>query len=209
MISVISGANNALTAAQIRDRATAFGAADCVLVQTEIPLDAVYESLRIARRNNALTILKPASCGPLSEAILELVDIVVPNRNELDDICPEGDTLEEKAELLLAKGTGIVIVTLGANGCYLRTPDTQGHFPARDVSVIDTTGACDAFISALGSYLLYGCDLQEAIRIASYAAGYSVAREGVIDALISRDTLENRVAQEDPQLLPEVRVPFR
>lgn len=208
MISVVSGANSTLGAADIRDRASTFIGADCVMVQTEIPLDAVYESLRIARKNNALTILKPASCGPLSEAMLELVDILVPNRQELDDICPEPGTLEEKAGMLLEKGAGTVIVTLGAGGSYVRSPVAEAYFPAEEVTVIDTTGACDAFISALGSYLLYGCDLHDSIRIATHAARYSVAHEGVIDALINRNTLESRVAQVEPQLLPELRAPI-
>ncbi|MFT0846259.1 PfkB family carbohydrate kinase [Actinomycetaceae bacterium L2_0104] len=207
MISVVSGANSSLTAASIRDRSSIFVGADCVMVQTEIPLDAVYESLRIARKNKALTILKPASCGPLSDALLGLVDILVPNRQELDDLCPGAGTLESKAEALLEKGAGAVIVTLDADGSYLRTPSSEAHFPADDVTVIDTTGACDAFISALGSYLLYGSDLDESIRIATYAAGYGVAHEGVVDAMINRASLENRVAQVEPQLLPELRAP--
>ena len=74
-------------------------------------------------------------------------------------------------------------------------------FPASAFPSIDNTGASDAFISALASYLLYGYPLREAVRIATYAAGFSISREGVIPALINKSSLETYIRQIDSGLI--------
>ena len=66
---------------------------------------------------------------------------------------------------------------------------------------VDNTGAGDAFICALASYLLYGYGLREAIRIAGYAAGFCITRQGVIPALVDKATLESYIRQKEPGLL--------
>ncbi len=194
MISILSGANAKLTAADVRRRADEFDKARFCLVQTEIPLDAVREACLMARERNAPTILKPSSCGELPDDIVSLVDYLVPNERELHDILPGPGSMQEKARMLLARGPRAVIVTRGSKGCFLCTRELERHYAPSDFSAVDDTGAGDAFVSALASYLLYGAELDRAIRIASYAAGYSVTQHGVIPSLIDRFTLELAVA---------------
>ncbi len=55
---------------------------------------------------------------------------------------------------------------------------------------VDSTGAGDAFISALALYLMYGYTVRQAVEIATYAAGYSITRKGVIPSLIDRLSLD-------------------
>ncbi|MFR4548872.1 MAG: PfkB family carbohydrate kinase, partial [Bifidobacterium breve] len=104
----------------------------------------------------------------------------MPNEHELAIIETEGKTMEDKAAHLLERGAGCVIVTQGEHGCYLRGQNVECHYPAADFSPVDSTGAGDAFISALASYLMYGCTVRQAVEIATYAAGYSITRKGVI-----------------------------
>ena len=61
---------------------------------------------------------------------------------------------------------------------------------------VDTTGAGDAFISVFVSYLLYGYELENAIRIAASAAGLCTTREGVISAMVEKDSLEFYLRQK-------------
>ncbi|WP_143803084.1 PfkB family carbohydrate kinase [Olsenella urininfantis] len=190
MISILSGANSTLSASEIRNRAAEFEDARLCLVQTEIPLAAVREACLMARERNIPTILKPSSCSELPDDILALVDYLVPNERELDDILPGTGDLRTKARSLLERGPRAVIVTLGDRGCLLCARDEERYYPACNFRAVDDTGACDAFISALSSYLLYGSSLDQAIRIASYAAGYSITKYGVIPSLIDRFNLE-------------------
>ena len=46
-----------------------------------------------------------------------------------------------------------------------------------------------------------GYSIQNAVRIASYAAGFCISREGVVPALIDKNSLESYIRQHDPELL--------
>lgn len=201
MITILSGANDALRPADLKNSAHLFKDAAYTLISTEIPMETVEEACRLTRSQGGKTIVKPATCGPLKPELLKLIDILIPNLEELNEICPGPADIKEKAAALLNQGTGTVIITLGADGCLLCTSGEVKHFPASDFPAIDNTGAGDAFISALASYLLYGFDLEHAIQIAGYAAGFCITREGVVPSLIDKSTLETYLQQKAPELL--------
>ncbi|KAB7789127.1 PfkB family carbohydrate kinase [Bifidobacterium cebidarum] len=195
MISVLSGANATLSPEDIREREDQFDNTGYCLIQSEVPLDAVNEACRIAHEHHARTILKPTTCNHLPDSLLKQIDILVPNINELNALQPGNDSMEEKSRKLIERGTGNVIVTLAERGCYLQTSTSERRFAAAGFAPVDNTGAGDAFISALASYLLYGYPLEQAIEIATYAAGYSITREGVIPSLIDRFSLDTHIRQ--------------
>lgn len=201
MITILSGANDSLSPEDLKNSRRLFQDAAYVLINTEIPMETVETACLLTKESGGKTILKPAACGPLPKRLLKHIDILVPNLTELGEICPGPGSPAEKAGRLLRAGAGAVIITMGADGCLLCTPEGEEAFPAADFPAIDNTGAGDAFISALASYLLYGRDLRSAIRIAVCAAGFSITREGVVPALIDRDTLEAYLQQKDPELL--------
>ena len=79
---------------------------------------------------------------------------------------------------------------MGNRGCYLYRKDDAQYFPASGHIAADTTGGSDAFISALATYLSENVELHQAIQYAIYAAGFCVSRQGVVPALIDRESLE-------------------
>ena len=81
-ITVAPGANGVLSAGDIDAERSALDGARCVLLQLEVPMEAVAEGLREARRVGAIGILDPAPARALRKDILELVDIATPNENE-------------------------------------------------------------------------------------------------------------------------------
>ena len=190
MITILPGANARLTPDDITSAEQLFENAGFCLIQTEIPMDTAKAAAVTARRHGAVTILKPSSCDRLPDSLVANIDIMVPNEHELKLIEPGGNSIEDRASRLLERGAGCVIVTMAEHGCYLRTPETGMRFPAADFTPVDNTGAGDAFVSALASYLMYGYSLEQSIRIATYAAGYSITRKGVIPALIDRLSLD-------------------
>lgn len=109
--------------------------------------------------------------------------------------------MEEKTSFLLSKGIQTVIVTLGSKGCYIRSREFSCSLPAIDVISVDSSGAGDAFISTLVSYLLYDYDLISAAKIATYAAGLSTTRQGTTTALVDRYTLEPYIRRMEAHLL--------
>lgn len=200
-VTILSGANGNLSAAGIRKRQYLFENAGYCLLATEIPIETVIEAAKTAKEYGVKNILKPAALKTIPEELLALTDIFIPNRKEATALCPDGDTVEERAQYFLEKGVGTVIITLGEDGCYLRTADREKYFPAADFVAIDATGGADAFICALASCLSEGFSLDRSIRIATYAAGFCVSRQGVVPALVDRNTLETHISKVEPGLL--------
>jgi fructokinase len=60
-----------------------------------------------------------------------------------------GVALDELLDILVALGPSIVVVTLGSDGAALATPADRVTVPGRAVTVVDTIGAGDSFMSAL------------------------------------------------------------
>ncbi|OZG61949.1 ribokinase [Bifidobacterium lemurum] len=197
MISLMPGANDTLSPQDIADKDQLFENTGYCLVQSEIPLAAVEAACRAAHRHHASTILKPSNCDHLPHEVLAEVDILVPSENELNALIDGDGTISDKARALIDGGAGCVIVTLGERGCTLFSADAERHFPAADFTPVDNTGAGDAFISALASYLMYGRTLEESIEVATVAAGYSITREGATTSLIDRSALEARLLNMD------------
>ncbi len=200
-ITILPGANARLLPEKIRSQQFLFEKAGYCLISTEIPMQSAAEAARTARQYGVKTIVKPATAKSLPDELYANTDILVPNRREAAVLCPGCETPEAQADELLRRGAGTVIITLGDKGCYLRSPELSRYFPAVDTVPVDTTGGADAFISALASFLIEGCSLERAIRIAAYAAGFCIARQGVVAALIDRNTLESYIRKMEPELL--------
>ena len=207
-ISIFSGANDSLTSADILSNQYLFRNSRYCMISDEIPLDVITTAFHIAKTNHMTTILKPSVQDKLPEEFFHMIDIFVPNQKEAAILCPEHISYEEQAEYFFQKGIPIVIITLGHNGCYLKTKDTAQLFPSTRWPAVDTTGGADAFISTLVSYLHDGYSLENAVQIANISAGFCVSRQGVTSALIDRNSLELYIAKTKPELLnflqPEV-----
>lgn len=201
MISILPGANAELSPSIIERNVDLFSDAKYCLVQTEIPIDAVEKTCILAKEKGLKIILKPSASKTISDSILARTNYLIPNEEELSTVCPAFETIVEKAEYLLTKGVENVIVTLGTRGCFLKNSTQEKFFPAADFSAVDSTGASDAFISALTAYLLRDYCLEKSIQIATYAAGFLVSRDGITTALVDRMTLESYIAKRNPQLL--------
>lgn len=200
-ITVLPGSNASLSAEMIKRRRHLFQNAGFCLLSSELPVSTLLEAAKTGKAYGAKNILKPAVLRSIPDQLLELTDILIPNRKEAASLCPSDSSIEAQAEYFLSKGIETVIITLGEEGCYLRTRECSKYFPAADFVAIDTTGGADAFISAFASYLTEGYSLEQSIRIATYAAGFCVSRQGVAPVLADRSTLEAHIGKFEPSLL--------
>ena len=201
MITILAGANQNLSSDDIALYDHLFEHSEYCLLQTEVPEEAVIAAARQAAMHGTKTILKPAAINQISSSLMQYIDIFVPNKKEAEILCPQVADVEGKAEAFISMGAKTVIITLGHHGCYIRDSSFCGFLDAADFLPVDTTGAADAFISTLAVYLLHGYSLVKAAKIASYAAGFCVSRQGVIPALIDRNSLETYIARKEPELL--------
>jgi ribokinase len=181
-IVVVPGANAKLSLQDIQSAKEDIASADVVLVQLEIPLDSVYQSLSIAKEHEVRTILNPAPAQVLDEEILHLTDIITPNETEaemLTGIFP--DTVENTrnaAAKLLGKVNEAVIITLGSKGVYYMLKDGSEDFiPGVKVEAVDTTAAGDVFNGYLAA-LTEDVLAVAAIKTANEASALSVTKRG-------------------------------
>lgn len=200
-ITILAGANQNLSSHDIALFDHLFEHSEYCLLQTEIPEAAVIAAAEQARKHGMKNILKPAAIRQINRSLMQYIDIFVPNRKEAEILCPDAPDIEGKAEAFIKMGAKTVIITLGHHGCYIRDNSFCGFLNAPDFLPVDTTGAADAFISALAVYLVHGYPMAKAAKIASYAAGFCVSRQGVIPALIDRNSLETYIARKEPELL--------
>jgi ribokinase len=133
-------------------------AARIVLMQFEIPLETVLHAAQRFKSQGATVILNPAPARVISDELLNHIDILIPNETELSLITGQTVTdissAESAARTLLARGVPTVIVTLGAQGALVVTPNQVTHIESFKVNVVDTTAAGDAFIGGFAAKLL-------------------------------------------------------
>jgi ribokinase len=182
-IVVASGANMCLTPMDVRAAFAHISKADVVVLQLESPLECVLEAARQGKERGAKVILNPAPAQSLSDELLSLVDVLVPN--EIETALLSGhpvattDQAATAAQRLFAHGVGAVVLTLGSRGALLVSPTAHAiHFPPFNVQVIDTTAAGDAFVAALSVGIASGLTLENAVRQANAAGSLAVTKMG-------------------------------
>lgn len=182
-IIIVTGANDLLTEAEVEAARPSIAGAQVLLCQLEIPLEISLAALRMARRQNVRTIFNPAPArSSLPLELYQYSDIFCANESEAELLTgrPVG-TLPEAAAaatVLLERGAGSVILTLGERGSLLVTAGNTEHVPAQSVKAVDTTGAGDAFVGSLGYFLAAGKTLTDAMRRANHIAAISVLSPG-------------------------------
>ena len=201
MITILTGANDHLYPDDIYSYPKLFENAGYCLLQTEVPEETILAAAKQAHKYGVKNILKPAAINKISPSLIKLIDIFVPNRKEAEILCPDIPDIKQKALHFIDLGAKTVIITLGRSGCYIQSPSFSGYIPAANFIPVDTTGAADAFIATLAVYLSSGYTIENAARIATYAAGFCISRQGVIPALVDRNSLETYIKSIEPDLL--------
>ena len=158
-IVVSPGANARVDAADVEAARDVLAGAAVTLVQHEVPEAAVAAAIAAA---GGKVVLNPAPARPLVAPI----DVLVPNRGELEALAGRGGDPVELARGLV--GAGAVVVE----------GERVERIPAPSVEAVDTTGAGDAFCGALAQALDAGAELVDAARWAARAAAASVTRPG-------------------------------
>ncbi len=188
-IVVYPGANLCLDGRQLVRHESLFQKSNYCLLSLEISAEAATSAIQMCRAHNVQVMLKPSAVDKLDSSLLSHIHYLIPNERELNRIIPGELPLEEKTGMLLEKGVRNVIVTLGKRGCYLRNSEHSIYFPSAPFTAVDTTGGADSFISALAVCLSQGQELIYSVVYATYAAGITVTRYGVQEALPDRKTI--------------------
>jgi len=177
-IVVSPGANARVDARDVAAAREVVSGAEVVLVQHEVPPEAVAAAIATA---GGTVVLNPAPARGLAAP----VDVLVPNRGELETLAGgRGDPVTLARSIAAA---GAVVVTLGAEGAIVVEGDRAERVRAPQVEAVDSTGAGDAFCGALAEAMAGGATVVEAARWAVRVAAVSVTRPGAQGGLPRRE----------------------
>jgi len=179
--------------------------AGVLLVQLEIALPATKAALVFANAHAVRSILNPAPINPdVSAELLALADILTPNETEFIFLLAhlhrypfsasdfDDDQALHRAARVLSQGT--VVITLGEAGAFVShgnnlMGDHTAHYrsASHSVSVVDTTGAGDAFSGGLAAASLRFSDAPFAAWVAHAmkVAALSVEANGAANSMPS------------------------
>lgn len=192
IVIVEQGACAQVTPAQIDSLEAELAQCAVLLVQCEMPGNAVRRALELGRRHGLRTICNPAPAVSLPEGTLALADVVTPNLGEARALAglPQGEP-EALCRRLRELGCRDIIITLGGKGAYVSPAGAAGYLqPPFPVHCVDSTGAGDNFNGALAARLAEGASLGEAVRYAAASSALSVTRRGVLQAIPTHSQVE-------------------
>jgi ribokinase len=194
-IIVVPGANGAVSAEDVARLDAALAGAKALLLQLEVPLPAVAEAARAARRRGVPVILDPApapSTG-LPDALYRLADLLTPNESEAEALAgfavESDDDMRRAAERLRSRSGGAILLKRGARGGLLLDASGETWLPPFHVTVVDTVAAGDACNGGVAVALAEGRPLAEAARWGMAAGAIAVTRPGAQEAMPTREEL--------------------
>lgn len=192
-IIVIPGANAWVDAEAVKQHTTDIAAADIVLLQGEIPAEGFQAAVDAATHR---VVINLAPVVPVDRDALLQADPLMANEHEAAlvlqqlgyEVAEEDSKNPEKlAADLLDAGFASVVLTLGAAGALVATPEGSELVPSPKVTAVDTTGAGDAFAGALVARLDAGDSLLDAAHHAVRVAAYAVTGRGAQDSYPTKD----------------------
>ena len=169
--------------------------------------EACVEAVKYAKENGAIISYDPNYRAALwdteehavemMKALLPYADILKVSDEEMSMLTLVGD-FEEGSRILAEYGAGIVLVTLGADGVFVRMGRKTATVPGFKVDVADTNGAGDTFLGAMLMQIATGMTGSEdvwtqllgMVRYANKAASITCSRHGAIPAMPTADELK-------------------
>ena len=210
-IIVASGANAFLLPDDLRT--VCFDGAGVVVCQFETNLEANRKAFELGRATGATNVLNPAPMrSDFTAQCLENVDVLVPNETEfmallprlgLDSILGKRDRgmpqLSNERIHIASREMGIpnIIVTLGSRGCVISNSHGLEHIPSLpDTTVVDTTGAGDAFVGGMAAGLIrFDGNIVRAARYGNIVAGLSVSKQGAAPSMPYKAEIEKTLSR--------------
>jgi len=200
-IIVISGANHQWPGEGDPTDGTGSDAA-VMLAQLEVPLDVVRRAAAACRGR---FLLNAAPAAELPDELIARCDVLIVNEHEQAVVSGQADTdidptdpaaVRQAHAALRARGAGAVVTTLGSAGAIVTDADgTTTAIAAIPATVVDTTGAGDAFAGVLAARLAAGDSLRDAARWGTAAGSLAVRAAGAQESYADLDTLRALVAR--------------
>lgn len=184
---VLKGANETLAAKDVDVCAEEISSSKVLLVQMEVPEEAVIQAMVRAREHGIPVILDPAPAEGITIRALDYADLIIPNRQETRHLTGI-DVIDAESALAAARyfesmGVKKSIIKMAEKGAMVYSEGQWEHVAAIPVKPVDTVGAGDSFAGALACAIADGQDLFAAARFASIVGALKVTRLGAQEGI--------------------------
>jgi ribokinase len=179
-IVVRPGANGTVDDEYVRTRADAVRAADCLLLQNEVPTGPVVSLLSALATDpeRPTVVLDPGPTDGVETLLAcEAVDYVVPNETEYRALRPSLEGFD-----------GTVVRTRGPEDAVVEA-DRRFTVTPPTVDPVDTTGAGDVLCGFLAARLAAGDSLREAVEVGVTAGSLATRTEGARNGIPTLETV--------------------
>lgn len=187
-IIVVPGAAGVISNSDVDAAKDVITTSAVFMTQLETPVSVSTHAIAMAKAAGVLTIFNPAPAFKLDDSIWKLCDYVTPNETEAEILTGikvvNLDSARKAADVLLSKGVGTALITLGGQGALLHSKSESRHIPIfKAGKVLETTGAGDAFNGGFAAALARGDSPSDAALFGSATAGISVTRAGTAPSM--------------------------
>lgn len=198
-LAIAPGSNYALGPAEVERHAGLIRSAELVVMQMEIRVDTIRRVLELCDEAGVPVLFNYAPVRSTELEVSSKMTGLVVNETEaaqLTGIAADGvDGAKRAATELLRRGPRFVVVTLGGEGCVVRSKDLDHHLPALKVTPVDTTAAGDTFCGSLAAALVEGRKLPEAVTFAGAAASLACTKFGAQISIPTRAEVDAFLAR--------------
>lgn len=198
-IIVISGANMNLNGEDVNRAVESMADVSIILLQMEVSAEANYGVIRAAKEKNIRVVFDPAPAYPLPDEIYQMLDFITPNEVETEQLVGIKPTNQEEAERaaerLREKGVETVVIKMGSQGSYIKSPGVKMMVPAFKVKAVDTVASGDAFNAGLAVALSQGRDIVGAVRWGAAAGAVAATKKGALTSMPYRNEVEKLIGE--------------
>lgn len=182
VIVVVPGANGTVTEEDAKRTVSAMSRGDYLMLQFEVPNDAIEAALVSARQKGVISFANIAPFSAEAKRLGAKADILVANETEFDLFIGKGELSDEAREAsmraLHAESGQTIIVTLGADGVVAIRKNELYRAAGLVIEPIDTVGAGDTFCGYLAASLDAGFGFKDALRRAAVAGSLACLKPG-------------------------------
>jgi 2-dehydro-3-deoxygluconokinase len=164
--------------------------------------DAVFSAINAARKGGTLVSYDPnirlklwgmGRARAIVRETIGLADLVFPTLEE-GRMLTGRDEAEAVASDLIEYGPKVVVLKMGREGALLTTADQLERFKPFSVTVVDTTGAGDAFDAAFVVGYLEGQSLPDCVCFANATAALTTTGWGAVAPIPRRPDVDTLLA---------------
>ncbi|MDD3412968.1 MAG: ribokinase [Lachnospiraceae bacterium] len=180
--NIIRGANYEITKEDIDHLDSILDDVKVMILQLEIPVSIVEYAIEKVHSKGIKVVLNAAPAIPVSENLFKNCDYVIVNEVESSYYCNieinSVDTAKKEIVEFSEKYHVKSIFTLGKDGAVIYDGENVKYLPAHKVNAVETTGAGDSFVGALGYGIVEDMDLLDTAEFATCCSALTVCKVG-------------------------------